>query len=180
MILPVATLGPDGVDLEGEDPVEAFDWTDSPREVVHPAGPLRWKLHAALFGRELVVTGRAEALFEGVCCRCGGPLSRVWGDSVTLSRELPEEGVSEVDLTSDLREAILLALPSNPVCADDCPGLCPRCGKRRAEGPCGCADETEPNAFGALDALLGGQTHEQHTPPKQTKQPRTETTQKRR
>lgn len=179
MILPVSALGPDGVDLEGEDPVEAFDWVDSPREVVHPAGPLRWKLHAALFGRELVVTGRAEAPFEGVCCRCGGPLARVWGDSVSLSRELPDEGVSEVDLTSELRETILLALPNNPLCAEDCPGLCPRCGKRRADGPCGCADGTEPNAFGALDELLGGPTHEQHTPPKQTKQPRTKTTQRR-
>ena len=173
MILPVATLGPDGVDVEGEDPVEAFDWVDSPREVVHPAGPMRWKLHAALFGRELVVAGRAEALFEGVCCRCGGPLSRVWGDSVSISRELPDEGVSEVDLTSELRETILLALPNNPLCAEDCPGLCPRCGKRRAEGPCGCADEAEPGAFAALDGLLGGLTHEQPTPPKRNRQPRT-------
>ena len=173
MILPVATLGPDGVDLEGEDPVEAFDWVDSPREVVHPAGPLRWKLHAALFEHELVVTGRAEALFEGVCCRCGGPLSRVWGDEVAISRELPDEGVSEVDLTSDLREAILLALPNNPVCADDCPGLCPRCGKRLADGPCSCGGEEAPNAFAALDGLFGGTTHETHTPPDKNKKPRT-------
>ena len=179
MILPVATLGPDGVDLEGEDPVEAFDWVDSPREVVHPAGPLRWKLHAALFGRELVVTGRAEAAFEGICCRCGGPLARTWGDAVSISRELPEEGVSEVDLTSDLREAILLALPSNPVCADDCPGLCPRCGKRLAEGPCGCAGGPEENAFAALDDLLGGTTHETPTPPKRKQQPRKTTTNRR-
>ena len=171
MILPVATLGPDGVDLEGEDPVEAFGWVDSPREVVRPAGPMRWRLHAALFGRELVVTGRAEAPFEGVCCRCGGPLSRTWGDEVSVSLELPAEGVSEVDLTSELRETILLALPNNPLCADDCAGLCPRCGKRLAEGPCGCAAEPEGNAFRALDELFGGPTHENHTPPDKPKKP---------
>ena len=114
MILPVSSLGPDGVDLEGEDPVEAFDWVDSPREVVHPAGQLRWKLHAALFGRELVVTGRAEALFEGVCCRCGGPLSRVWGDSVALSRELPDEGKVRRELGHLLKSANPVNIPHPP------------------------------------------------------------------
>ena len=82
-------------------------------------------------------------------------------------------------MTSDLREAILLALPSNPVCADDCPGLCPRCGKRLAEGPCGCAGGPEGNAFAALDDLLGGTTHETPTPPKRKQQPRKQTTNRR-
>ncbi|MGH3918828.1 MAG: YceD family protein, partial [Pseudonocardiaceae bacterium] len=32
-----------------------------------------------------------------------------------------------------VRDAVLLALPQAPLCHDDCPGLCPECGGKRAE-----------------------------------------------
>lgn len=50
-----------------------------------------------------------------------------------------------LDLGDAVREALLLALPMKPLCRPDCPGLCPRCGHRLAEGPCGCpAEEPDP------------------------------------
>jgi len=33
-----------------------------------------------------------------------------------------------IDLEPEVRDAIVLALPTNPVCRPDCPGLCPDCG----------------------------------------------------
>ena len=33
-----------------------------------------------------------------------------------------------LDLEPALRDAVVLALPPNPLCRDDCPGLCPECG----------------------------------------------------
>lgn len=153
MILPLAKLGPEGVRYEGEDPVELLAWDYTPRDVVRPAGPMRWRLEAQLFGTELLVRGRAEALFEGTCCRCGGPLSRVYGDEVSFSREVaPDE--TEADLTSELRETILLALPTNPVCSDTCRPPRPR-RAARAEMAGGA-----PSPFAALDTLFGGTTQE--------------------
>lgn len=166
MILPVSRLGPDGARFEGQDPKEVLEWPPSPRDVVRPAGPMRWRLEAQLFGTELLVRGRAEALFEGTCCRCGGPLSRVYGDEVTISREVaPDE--TDVDLTSELRESILLALPNNPVCSDDC-----RPPRPLAEDA-GEADGGAASPWSALDALSGGTTHEQPAPPDAPKKPRT-------
>ena len=166
MILPVSRLGPDGARFEGQDPKEVLEWPPSPRDVVRPAGPMRWRLEAQLFGTELLVRGRAEALFEGTCCRCGGPLSRVYGDEVTISREVaPDE--TDVDLTSELRESILLALPNNPVCSDDC-----RPPRPFAEDA-GEADDGAASPWSALDALSGGTTHEQPAPPDAPKKPRT-------
>jgi hypothetical protein len=166
VILPISKLGPDGARFEGEDPREVLDWPPSPRDVVRPAGPMRWRLEAQLFGTELLVRGRAEALFEGTCCRCGGPLSRVYGDDFSLSREVgPEE--TDVDLTSELRETILLALPNNPVCSEDC-----RPPRPLAEEPAE-ADGGAASPWSALDALSGGTTHEQPAPPDPKKKPRT-------
>ena len=40
---------------------------------------------------------------------------------------------------ADIMEEISLELPSFVLCSDDCPGLCPTCGHRLADGDCGCA-----------------------------------------
>lgn len=56
----------------------------------------------------------------------------------------PEEAEEEtyagkaIDLDPLLREQLLLALPTYPVCKDDCKGLCPVCGNNLNERECGC------------------------------------------
>jgi uncharacterized protein len=43
-----------------------------------------------------------------------------------------------IDLDPIIREQVLLALPMNAVCRDDCQGLCPQCGQNLNEKKCGC------------------------------------------
>lgn len=43
-----------------------------------------------------------------------------------------------VDLDPIVREQIVLALPSYPVCGEGCKGLCPVCGGNLNERECGC------------------------------------------
>jgi len=43
-----------------------------------------------------------------------------------------------LDLRETVREALLLELPITPVCREDCPGLCPKCGADLSLGPCRC------------------------------------------
>ena len=40
-----------------------------------------------------------------------------------------------LDLEPLLRDAVVLALPFQPLCQDDCPGLCTECGARLADDP---------------------------------------------
>ena len=40
-----------------------------------------------------------------------------------------------LDLEPLLRDAVVLALPFQPLCEDDCPGLCAECGARLADDP---------------------------------------------
>ncbi|QSQ24915.1 DUF177 domain-containing protein [Pyxidicoccus parkwayensis] len=47
-----------------------------------------------------------------------------------------------IDLDPIVREQLLLALPMNVVCREDCKGLCPQCGINRNEATCSC--ETKP------------------------------------
>jgi uncharacterized protein len=43
-----------------------------------------------------------------------------------------------LDLRETVREALLLEVPISPLCREDCPGLCPKCGAELSLGPHEC------------------------------------------
>ncbi|GKS57196.1 hypothetical protein YTPLAS18_07230 [Nitrospira sp.] len=49
----------------------------------------------------------------------------------------------QVDLGPMLREQIILAEPMQPICRDDCQGLCPVCGQDRNATSCRCQESVE-------------------------------------
>jgi uncharacterized protein len=57
-----------------------------------------------------------------------------------------------LDLETPIRDAIVLSLPTNPVCSQDCLGLCPDCGGKWAELP----DDHAHEVIDARWASLGG------------------------
>ncbi|MBQ8388740.1 MAG: DUF177 domain-containing protein [Clostridia bacterium] len=96
--------------------------------------------------------------YSGECARCLTPVNgryetefvRTVVSEGTLSEEQLEEDIDEyvvlengvMDIDEQLREELILDFPMRLLCSEDCPGLCPKCGKPRREGDCGC-DLTE-------------------------------------
>ena len=81
-------------------------------------------------------------------------------DGLFLSDEL-EAGWfqgSEIDLSAFVHEVIALLLPVQPVCRDDCRGLCPRCGADRNVTSCECVEKQPASPFAVLEVLRGGPT----------------------
>ncbi|MEH1102448.1 YceD family protein [Micromonospora sp. CPCC 205561] len=90
----------------------------------------------------VLVSGTVSGPVRGECGRC----LREIDDSLTVRiQELYAYENSTTDTTTDedevgrmqgdlidlepaLRDAVVLALPTNPLCREDCPGLCPDCG----------------------------------------------------
>ncbi|MBO0841840.1 MAG: DUF177 domain-containing protein [Nocardioides sp.] len=104
------------------------------------------RLEAVMEG--VLVTGSARADLEGECVRCLEPITDetevdlqelyVYDDISTDPDEDDETSRLEgdlLDLEPVLRDAVVLALPFQPMCQDDCPGLCPDCGARLADDP---------------------------------------------
>ncbi|GAB3769584.1 uncharacterized protein FB382_002432 [Nocardioides ginsengisegetis] len=107
------------------------------------------RLEAVMEG--VLVTGTAEAALEGECVRCLEPIEDEMSatfqelyvyDDPHDKHSSPEEDdeVSKLqddllDLEPALRDAVVLALPFQPLCEDDCPGLCTECGARLADDP---------------------------------------------
>lgn len=63
---------------------------------------------------------------------------------------------SEIDLSGFVREIVCLAIPVQPLCREDCAGLCPRCGIDRNVGTCECPETTVDSPFAVLKALRSG------------------------
>jgi uncharacterized protein len=54
-----------------------------------------------------------------------------------------------------IRDALVLELPFQPLCSDDCPGLCPECGASLKEDPDHSHDAPIDPRWAGLAALQG-------------------------
>jgi uncharacterized protein len=106
----------------------------------------------------VLVTGTARATAEGECVRCLEPLHQevaadfqemfTYPDADDRGRSRTAEPADDeededrlfledglFDLEPVLRDAVVLALPMQPVCRETCEGLCSECGVRLDENP---------------------------------------------
>jgi len=139
-----------GLHLEGEEKHDILGLQD---ELYRALSPVRYALDVGLSEGGLFATGSLEVEVEMECVRCLNRFQR------TL--EVPdfaiqiELGTSEtVDLTEELREDILLALPPHPHCdwnlANACPGVLEIEKSHELETP---AAPEEKNPWATLDQL---------------------------
>ena len=64
----------------------------------------------------------------------------------------PIEG-DQIDLVPAVREYLLLELPDDVLCRDDCAGICPVCGTDLNAGSCACDTTVRDERWAALDEL---------------------------
>jgi uncharacterized protein len=60
----------------------------------------------------------------------------------------------QLDTDRMASDAVILAMPVQVLCRDDCLGLCPRCGANLNEGPCSCPPEQPDERWSKLRELL--------------------------
>lgn len=121
-------------------------------ECLHPAGPLACDLRCELLGDELLVRGSLRLPCVCVCGRCGRDFEAVFAEEA-FCETFPVAGLETLDLTESVREGIILALPSYPICKEACKGVCLRCGQDLNVGPCGCGEGGEGSPWDVLDGV---------------------------
>ena len=112
-----------------------------------------------MVGQDLLVTGSAFVELETECVTCLDRIKVKVGDPKICVHieKVPEE---EVDMTPEIREDILLAMPSRFKCSENCKGLCSGCGVNLNTEKCRCSAKKKkqkqplPNdTWSALDDL---------------------------
>jgi uncharacterized protein len=110
------------------------------------------------------VSGTVDAPLAGECGRCLRPIVDATSvdiaelyayehsatDETTEDDEVGRVRDDLIDLEPVVRDALVLALPVNPVCRPDCPGLCPECGEAWDELPEGHGHERSDSRWAAL------------------------------
>lgn len=151
---------------------------DLPRELT---APFAVRLEAHRMGEDLYLSGELCGELELECSRCLARYRHALREPFRLvlepagsrepadpeaARALSRDGMcladefetgwyrgGEIHLDAVCLELISLALPVQPLCREDCAGLCPRCGADLNQGDCGCKEVRPPSPFDALAAL---------------------------
>jgi uncharacterized protein len=156
--------------------------------VIEVEEPFDFELEARVAGQDVLIEGQLGGCVSLECSRCAKRYPHRLRDDFRLVLEpagtrepVDPEGVrglaeSGVCLGEDLEagwfrgpvirlddffgEVIALALPLQPLCKEDCPGICSHCGVDLAETRCDCVDEQIDSPFAVL-AKLKGKTENQ-------------------
>lgn len=156
------------VDLsEHQGSILPFDYTigqdeiDLDLEEVHLTREIRVKGEVTPHIAQTDVNGRIETAADVDCTRCLKPVPVNLAIDFDVAYVTPEHFASarekevgaddlktdvlestQLDLNEVVREQILLNLPEQVFCKEDCKGLCPKCGADRNLIDCKC-EETE-------------------------------------
>jgi uncharacterized protein len=150
------------LDNEGELFAGNISCEDLSLKVADPAIKLtfgdevEYSLHASSVSGGVLIAGRVEVDLSAECgrCLCRYEERMVLDDICHFYEEVSGD---DLDLSDDIREDILIALPTKYLCSYDCKGLCTMCGKNLNNENCDCKQETdfddEVNPWSALDNL---------------------------
>ena len=154
-----------------------FDLTLGPGEISFLDPKLRQKGQLKAAGKvelvtgalgEIRVKGHLSVVMEADCDRClepadfpidsdfelyYSPVANSPVHEVEIDKSGAEMGFYEgdgIELNDVLREFVLLALPMQRVCRQDCKGICPACGQNRNLKDCGCHPVAEDDRWAAL------------------------------
>lgn len=140
-----------------------------------PAGtPMELEIRLESVVEGILVSGSVDAIATGACVRCLDPATYpvgvtfqelfAYADRAAHHHEVGADADEDevhvlegdlIDLEPVLRDAVVPALPFQPVCREDCPGLCSECGAKLADDPDHHHDTIDPR-WAALSSLSSG------------------------
>lgn len=125
-------------------------------------GPVVGKGTLVNTGTVLELSADVNSRIISSCCRCLEaveiPLDFTFTERYARQGESAEDLAEEsemsavmtykddiIDLDEVVKENLLINVPMRILCREDCPGMCPQCGRSLKEGPCGCIiDNVDP------------------------------------
>ncbi|MBQ4314028.1 MAG: DUF177 domain-containing protein [Lentisphaeria bacterium] len=148
----VSRLDKEPIELKGTEDKEFIALPENDAYTV--VAPLEYALTAVKISGGALITGSCRTVISGVCGRCLEELEQeISADDIELFIDL-EDAPEEIDISDDIREELLINLPMNLLCDEDCAGLCSECGNNLNKKSCSCGGKSSGSlAWSALDDL---------------------------
>jgi uncharacterized protein len=169
MLIELATLGRGPKSIKGEFGSDELEFADEPLEL---KGPARFDGRVEGLGTRARMRGVVTADLLLNCTRCLEPvpfaIDTTFESVFVEPGDLPQEAETElgdeqldespvengvIDLADVVREQILLSVPTQVLCQEDCKGLCETCGTNRNQGHCDCSSGQIDPRWAALKNL---------------------------
>jgi len=160
MKLTVSEIPEEGLQLDINDIVAPEGITAAPLSVTAHLNIIRE-------GRDVIISGSFRTVIETECVRCLGetkssldkeflviyhPSTEMKGDLELQKGDLEASFYAndEIDLKEMLEEQVVLHCPINPLCDEQCKGLCAKCGINLNLETCDCMTDETDNRWNAL------------------------------
>lgn len=117
-----------------------------------PRGDYMMKVFAVVTGNvyrqgtDYIVDGKVKTVLNLNCDLCLSAfetkldfdLNEIFSENPDSDEEIWELSDKTIDLKPAVIANIILNMPMQVLCSDDCKGLCPKCGHNLNDGDCGC------------------------------------------
>lgn len=128
-------------------------------------------------GTTIYFDGEVNAAIRLDCSRClevfyftiSGDVLAVFMPKADDKHEAPEKRLEaddldvqfydgdEIDLLPPIRDYVAFEVPMQPLCAENCRGLCPQCGSNLNKTKCSCEAQIVDSRFAVLKKLISNQ-----------------------
>lgn len=138
--------------------------------------PVHARIRATWSGESILIDGHVQTAARLICSRCLEPFEHAIDivfsataiaeneasadhrltDDIELSADEMDVifyGGDSIDLSEEIAQQIIMALPYKPLCQDTCKGLCSHCGINLNHHTCQCDDQDQSNPFAFLKTL---------------------------
>lgn len=152
IIINVALLEKSDIELNGVMTPGEMEIKDS--ELIKFTDDITYQLHAKLLNGSILLDGQVASGISSFCGRCTVAIEQNLVNR-TICHFYEDFDQQTLDVTDDIREDLLIALPVNPLCSDKCLGLCNQCGVNLNNKSCDCVSEEDvaDDIWGDLDKL---------------------------
>ncbi|MDO8580210.1 MAG: YceD family protein [Candidatus Omnitrophota bacterium] len=131
----VKDIKPGGIDVH--ETIAAEEIGLAKEDYMHFTAPLDVAAHIERLKNMVAAQAQITGHYESFCSRC---LESVEGDlNQGYDASFPINPATEfVEVGEDIRQEVILNLPTIVLCKEDCQGICPGCGASLNTEPCRC------------------------------------------
>ncbi len=125
----------EGLSIEGSFPSDVIELTD--KDLLKVTAPLKVHADVNRVQNMILANTTVKTQYHAVCHRCLEDIEKEWTQNFILDFPVPTT-TDFIDLSDDIRQEMILAIPTILLCKEDCKGICAGCGVNLNQEGCQC------------------------------------------
>lgn len=150
MKIVINRIPPDGFRITKDESAKMLDLKS---DGVEFNDPINIDIFANKAGNTILIGGKLKTKIGLICSRCLKKIEQPL-ENVDFNINRDTTGEKEIDITDNIREEIIVMLPTKPLCNEQCKGLCPNCGQDLNKKECVCKKTKTDIRWGGLNGLV--------------------------